>query len=152
LGGQAGIDEAGLKSLTGRTGGQYAYVTDAATLTNLYQQYGQSFQSEYAITYVTPSTTRDGVNRGLTVSLSTAGVSAEGKYNPGGVLPEVTSVNWTLFAAIGLGLLVLLFVPCSDGRWQDARWGWSWSQKRKDQAGYFLGWFEYRREQGKRQS
>ena len=111
LGGQAGIDEAGLKSLTGRTGGQYAYVTDAATLTNLYQQYGQSFQSEYAITYVTPSTTRDGVNRGLTVSLSTAGVSAEGKYNPGGVLPEVTNVNWTLFAVIGLGLLILLVVP-----------------------------------------
>ncbi len=111
LGGQAGIDEAGLKSLTGRTGGQYAYVTDAGTLTNLYQQYGQTFQSEYAITYVTPSTTRDGVNRGLTVSLSTAGVSAQGKYNPGGVLPEVTNVSWTLFAAIGLGLLVLLVVP-----------------------------------------
>ncbi len=111
LGGQAGIDEAGLKSLTSRTGGQYAYVTDAATLTNLYQQYGQSFQSEYAITYVTPSTTRDGVNRGLTVSLSTAGVSAEGKYNPGGVLPEVTGQSWSLFAAIALGLLVLLVVP-----------------------------------------
>ncbi|OGO24896.1 MAG: hypothetical protein A2Y54_03350 [Chloroflexi bacterium RBG_16_51_16] len=111
LGGQGGIDEAGLKSLTGRTGGQYAYVTDAATLTNLYQQYGQSYQSEYAITYVTPSTTRDGVNRGLTVSLSAAGVSAEGKYNPGGVLPEVTGQSWSLFAAIALGLLVLLAVP-----------------------------------------
>jgi len=111
LGGQGGIDEAGLKSLTGRTGGQYAYVTDAATLTNLYQQYGQSYQSEYAITYVTPSTTRDGVNRGLTVSLSTVGVSAEGKYNPGGVLPEVTGQSWSLFAAIALGLLVLLVVP-----------------------------------------
>ena len=111
LGGQGGIDEAGLKSLTGRTGGQYAYVTDAATLTNLYQQYGQSYQSEYAITYVTPSTTRDGVNRGLTVSLSAAGVSAEGKYNPGGVLPEVTGQSWSLFAAIALGLLVLLVVP-----------------------------------------
>ena len=111
LGGQGGIDEAGLKSLTGRTGGQYAYVTDAATLTNLYQQYGQSYQSEYAITYVTPSTTRDGVNRGLTVSLSTVGVSAEGKYNPGGVLPEVTGQSWSLFAAIAIGLLVLLAVP-----------------------------------------
>jgi VWFA-related protein len=111
LGGQSGIDEAGLKSLTGRTGGQYAYVTDASTLTNLYQQYGQSFQSEYAITYVTPSTTRDGVNRGLTVSLANAGVSTEGKYNPGGVLPEVTGQSWSLFAAIALGLLVLLAVP-----------------------------------------
>ncbi len=110
-GGQAGIDEAGLKSLTSRTGGQYAYVTDAATLTNLYQQYGQAFQSEYAVTYITPSTTRDGVNRGLKVELASAGVAAEGKYNPGGVLPEVSGRSWSLFALIGLGLLVLLVVP-----------------------------------------
>jgi VWFA-related protein len=109
--GQAGIDEAGLKSLTSRTGGQYAYVSDAASLGAQFQQYGEAFQSEYAITYVTPSTLRDGVNRGLTVTLSEAAVSTEGQYNPGGVLPEVSSRSWSLFGIILAGLLVLLFVP-----------------------------------------
>jgi VWFA-related protein len=113
--GQAGIDEAGLKSLTGRTGGQYAYVSDAATLTTLYQQTGQAFQSEYAVTYVSPSTLRDGINRNLTVSLSNAPVTAEGKYNPGGVLPEVSSRSWSMFGAILAGLLVLLFLPMLFG-------------------------------------
>ena len=109
--GQAGIDEAGLKSLTGRTGGQYAYTSDAASLTAQYQQYGEAFQSEYAITYVSPSTLRDGINRNLTVSLTDAAVSTQGQYNPGGVLPEVSSRSWTLFAVLLTGLLVLLFLP-----------------------------------------
>jgi VWFA-related protein len=109
--GQAGIDEAGLKSLTGRTGGQYAYTSDAASLTAQYQQYGEAFQSEYAITYLSPSTLRDGINRNLTVSLTDAAVSTQGQYNPGGVLPEVSSKSWTLFAVILAGLLALLFVP-----------------------------------------
>jgi VWFA-related protein len=113
-GGQAGIDEAGLKSLTGRTGGQYAYATDAATLSALYQQYGQAFQSEYAITYVSPSTLRDGVNRGLTVSLA-SGATTEGQYNPGGVLPEVSSRSSLLFGGILVGLLVLLAIPLVVG-------------------------------------
>jgi VWFA-related protein len=109
--GQAGIDEAGLKSLTGRTGGQYAYTSDAASLSAQYQEYGQAFQSEYAITYVSPSTLRDGINRSLTVALSETAVSTQGQYNPGGVLPEVSSNSWTLFAMILAGLLVLLFIP-----------------------------------------
>jgi VWFA-related protein len=114
--GQAGIDEAGLKSLTGRTGGQYAYVTDAATLSNIYQQTGQAFQSEYAVTYVSPSALRDGVNRNLTVSLSgSPATTAEGKYNPGGVLPEVASRSWNTFGIILAGLVVLLLVPVLFG-------------------------------------
>lgn len=114
--GQAGIDEAGLKSLTGRTGGQYAYVTDAATLTNIYQQTGQGFQSEYAVTYKSPFELRDGINRNLTVSLTDApAASAEGKYNPGGVLPEVSTGSWSTFGYILAGLLVLLFVPILFG-------------------------------------
>jgi VWFA-related protein len=109
--GQAGIDEAGLKSLTSRTGGQYAYTSDAASLTAQYQQYGEAFQSEYAITYLSPSTLRDGINRSLTVSLAETAVSTEGQYNPGGVLPEVSSRSWSLFAIILVGLLVLLLAP-----------------------------------------
>ncbi|HET9911031.1 MAG TPA: VWA domain-containing protein, partial [Anaerolineales bacterium] len=113
--GQAGIDETGLKSLTGRTGGQYAYVTDAATLTSIYQQTGQGFQSEYAVTYVSPAALRDGVNRNLTVSLSGTPVTAEGRYNPGGVLPEVASRSWNTFGIILAGLVVLLLVPMLFG-------------------------------------
>jgi VWFA-related protein len=114
--GQAGLDEAALKSLAERAGGQYAYATDAQTLSTLYQQYGQSLQSEYAITYVSPSTLRDGLNRTLTVSLSNSGTSAQGKYNPGGVLPEVSSGSWKLFGGILAGLALLLFVPMLVGR------------------------------------
>jgi VWFA-related protein len=108
--GQAGIDEAGLKSLTEKAGGLYSYASDQQALTALYQQFGRTLQSEYAITYVSPSTLRDGVNRGLTVSLGT-GAAAQGQYNPGGVLPEVSGRSWTLFGLIFLGLLVLLIVP-----------------------------------------
>lgn len=108
--GQAGIDEAGLRSLTDRTGGQYAYASDAQALSVLYQQFGQALQSEYAITYVSPSTLRDGVNRNLSVSVAN-GATAEGQYNPGGVLPEVSGRSWMLFGAILVGLLVLIFVP-----------------------------------------
>lgn len=119
--GQAGIDEAGLKSLTSRTGGQYAYVTNAANLNALYQQYGQAFQSEYAITYVSPAALRDGTNRDLTVSLAAQGVAtgavaAESKYNPGGVLPEVAqAISWPVFGLLLGGLLLLLFIPILFG-------------------------------------
>jgi VWFA-related protein len=109
--GQEGLDEAGLRTLAEGAGGQYAFATDAQTLSSLYQQYGQSLQSEYAITYVSPSTLRNGINRNLTVSLSEIGVSAEGAYNPGGVLPEVSSRSWVLFGGILAVLLALLVIP-----------------------------------------
>lgn len=109
--GQEGLDEAGLRSLAERAGGQYAFATDAQTLSALYQQYGQSLQSEYAITYISPSTLRDGINRGLTVSITEIGVAAEGAYNPGGVLPEVPTRSWTLFGGILAALLLLLAAP-----------------------------------------
>jgi VWFA-related protein len=109
--GQEGLDEAGLKALAEGAGGQYAFATDAQTLSTLYRQYGQSLQSEYAITYVSPSPLRDGINRSLTVSLSEIGVSMEGEYNPGGVLPEVSNQSWILFGSILVVILVLLVVP-----------------------------------------
>jgi VWFA-related protein len=109
--GQEGLDEAGLKALAEGAGGQYAFATDAQTLSTLYRQYGQSLQSEYAFTYVSPSPLRDGINRSLTVSLSEIGVSMQGEYNPGGVLPEVSSRSWTLFGSILVVILVLLVVP-----------------------------------------
>ena len=109
--GQEGLDEAGLKALAEGAGGQYAFATDSQTLSTLYRQYGQSLQSEYAITYVSPSPLRDGINRSLTVSLSEIGVSMQGEYNPGGVLPEVSSQSWILFGSILVAILVLLVIP-----------------------------------------
>lgn len=111
LSGQEGLDEAGLRALAEGSGGQYAFASDAQTLSNLYQQYGQSLQSEYAITYVSPSPLRDGINRNLSVSLSVIGVSMESQYNPGGVLPEVSSRSWLLFGGILAVILLLLVAP-----------------------------------------
>ncbi len=112
---QTGLDEAGLKALAAKAGGAYSFAGDPQALAALFQLYGRTLQSEYAITYTSPSTLRDGVNRNLTVSLSGAPVSAASKYNPGGVLPEVPGQSWLLFGAILLGLLVLLFIPVLVG-------------------------------------
>jgi VWFA-related protein len=108
---QSGLDEGALKSLAEKSGGLYSFASDSQSLSALYQQFGRTLQSEYAITYVSPSTLRDGINRNLTVSLSGAGATTKANYNPGGVLPEVTTVSWTLFGMILAGLLFLLFVP-----------------------------------------
>lgn len=115
--GQAGIDEAGLKSLADRTGGQYAYASDAQALSAMFQLYGATLQNEYVVTYISPATLRNGVNRNLTVSLAGTATAAEGKYNPGGVLPEVgaAGANWKLFGGILLGLVVLLAIPLVIG-------------------------------------
>ncbi len=113
---QNGLDEAGLKSLTQQAGGAYSYAGDSQSLSTLFQLYGRTLQSEYAFTYTSPSTLRDGVNRNLTVALNGAApVTVQGKYNPGGVLPEVSSTSWMLFGGILVGLLVLLFVPMLIG-------------------------------------
>jgi VWFA-related protein len=109
--GQVGLDEAGLKSLAENTGGVYAYAEDADTLSKIYQQYGDVLQSEYALTYVSPTSLRDGVNRGLTVAINGNAVTTTSRYNPGGLLPEVTAQSWSLFFAILAVLLLLLALP-----------------------------------------
>lgn len=108
---QAGLDESALRGLAEKSGGLYSYAADSASLSALYQQYGRTLQSEYAITYVSPSALRDGVNRNLSVSISNAGVTTETLYNPGGVLPEVSGGSWILFVSILAGLLLLLIIP-----------------------------------------
>jgi hypothetical protein len=100
-----------LKSLAEQAGGIYGFATDSEALKGLYQQQSRVLQSEHRITYVSPSTLRDGVNRNLTVSLTGVATSTEGQYNPGGVLPEVSSRSWNLFVSMLVGLLVLLFLP-----------------------------------------
>lgn len=113
--GQSGLNEAALKSLAEKSGGVYGYANNAEVLKALYQQQSRALQSEYKITYVSPSPLRNGINRNLTVSLSGTPASAEGKYNPGGVLPEVSSRSWGTFGIILAGLLVLLVVPMLFG-------------------------------------
>jgi VWFA-related protein len=108
---QSGLDEGTLSSLAQRSGGLYSYAADSDSLRALYEQYGRSLQSEYAITYVSPSTLRDGVNRNLNVTISSVGATTDTNYNPGGVLPEVTGMSWTLFLTILGGLLLLLIIP-----------------------------------------
>ena len=115
---QTGLDEATLQSLAQQAGGTYSFAGDPAGLAVLFQQYARALQSEYAITYISPSTLRDGVNRSLKVSLTTGGAAAttaQTNYNPGGVLPEVGSQSWVLFGGILVGLLALLFVPIVIG-------------------------------------
>lgn len=115
----SGLDETALKSLADQAGGAYSYAGDPKGLAALFQQYGRKLQSEYAITYMSPSKLRDGLNRSLTISLTgAAGAAATGQatYNPGGVLPEVASQSWVLFGGILVGLLLLLLVPIIIGR------------------------------------
>ena len=109
--GQAGLDEAGLKSLSEQAGGVYGYASSADVLKGLFQQQSRVLQSEYRLTYVSPSALRDGVNRNLTVALTGTPAVAEETYNPGGVLPEVSASSWPLFLMILVVLLVLLFLP-----------------------------------------
>jgi VWFA-related protein len=109
--GQVGLDAKGLQSLAEKTGGLYSFAGDAETLSTVFQQYGQVLQSEYALTYNSPTTLRDGVNRGLTVSLNGNAASTSSRYNPGGLLPEVTAQSWSMFMAALAVLLLLLVLP-----------------------------------------
>jgi len=115
LGINSGLNEEALKLLAERAGGVYGYANDPDALRTLYERYGRALQSEYQITYTSPSTLRDGLNRMLTVSLADptgASVSAQAQYNPGGVLPETARrASWHLFGGLLGGLLVLLLVP-----------------------------------------
>ena len=108
---QSGLDVPALTSLAQRAGGVYSFAGDPQSLSALFQKYGRALQNEYAITYISPETLRDGVNRSLSVSLVGTAASTTSIYNPGGVLPEVASQSWILFVAILLGLVALLLAP-----------------------------------------
>lgn len=113
----AGLDETVLKSLAERAGGTYGFADDPSTLRQLYERLGRTLQSEYVLTYTSPSTLRDGVNRNLAVRLLDADVSAETVYNPGGVVPEVPRQNsWLIFGMAFAALAGLLLAPALIGR------------------------------------
>ena len=112
-----GLDEAALENLAENAGGAYGYADDAEGLKRLYERYGRALQSEYVLTYPSPATLRDGVNRSLQVSLSgdasLSGMDSETSiYNPGGLVPEVPEpASWVLFFTILVGLILLLLLP-----------------------------------------
>jgi Ca-activated chloride channel family protein len=106
-----GLDEPVLKSLAEKAGGVYSYASNQAELSKLFSLYGRALQSEYRFTYISPSSLRDGFSRTLTVSLGGMD-SANIKYNPGGVLPEVaSSASWVIFLSLLAILIMLLFIP-----------------------------------------
>jgi len=118
LGEFSAIDEDILKYLAENAGGVYAYANDQESLSEIYQSYAVAFKSEYQLTYSSPSTLRDGVNRALSVSLADAPPTITEideepiTYNPGGLVPEVSEpVPLITFGAIMVGLIALLFVP-----------------------------------------
>jgi len=118
LGEFSAIDEDTLKYLAENAGGVYAYANDQESLSGIYQSYAVAFKSEYQLTYTSPSTLRDGVNRALSVSIADAPPTITEideepiTYNPGGLVPEVSEpVPLITFGAIMVGLVVLLFVP-----------------------------------------
>ena len=111
-----GIDEATLRMIAESAGGQYGYAEDKTHLSKLYDQMRRTLQSEAVISYVTPLSLRDGVQRALTVTLSDRfiGVGGESQtsFNPGGLVPEVAKpASWVIFGIILAILLLLLFIP-----------------------------------------
>jgi len=116
-GAQTALDEAALTSLAERAGGVYGYAEND-DLSALYERYGRTLQAEYQITYTSPSTLRDGVNRSLSVSLNASGGSTtqvgQTAYNPGGLVPEISEpAPWTMFITLLGILLFLLIIPTS---------------------------------------
>jgi len=110
----AALDEGSLRSLADQAGGSYAAVADQNALKLVYQQRASAFHSEYALVYSSHEPLRDGLNRSLDVQLTGANAAAadRARYNPGGLVPEVSRQStWGLFFGLGGVLVLLLIVP-----------------------------------------
>lgn len=127
-----GLDAPALTELAQRAGGEYGFAEESSTLVDIYERFGRALQSEYAITYLSPSNLRDGVNRTIRVTLTGAASGAE-VYNPGGVVPEVPQEAATTIFLVGLAaLLALLILPGAAG-WALGRAS-GWTPKRRPVA------------------
>jgi VWFA-related protein len=117
LGSQESLDAVTLKNIAEKSGGKYGFAANQQELSDLYASYGRSLRSEYELTYQSPSAMRNGINRGLQVTLKSlyGGVSQPGDtttYNPGGLIPEVpVNGSWGLFAGLLVFLGVLAAAP-----------------------------------------
>ena len=122
------LDVEALTYLAENSGGVYSYAEDAGSLNKIYQAYAAAFKSEYQLTYTSPASLRDGVNRSLSVRLTDAPAGSEDgaveavTYNPGGLVPEVTgAVPTPVFGGLLLFFAGLLFLPAVVGRFQDQK-------------------------------
>lgn len=109
----AGLDVPGLMSLASDAGGAFSYANDQESLTALYASLARTLQSEYILTYTSPSELRDGFQRELTVALLDQPFTSQAAdYNPGGLIPEVDdTLPPGLFTGMLVLLLLLLFLP-----------------------------------------
>lgn len=116
-GSMTALDEKTLEFLAENAGGSYSYVDDPQTLQILFTHLEKSLQSEFAITYTSPSKLRDGLDRMLSITLAPAGAVGSTEkitteYNPGGLIPEVANPqSWGLFIGLLALLLILLAIP-----------------------------------------
>jgi len=112
-GAQTALDEVALMRLAEDGGGVYGYADNEDALSGLYERYGRALQAEYQLTYTSPLTVRDGINRSLVVSYqSIAAQEAVVSYNPGGIVPEMAAAaSWSLFLVLFGGLVALLAAP-----------------------------------------
>lgn len=109
----AGLDVAVLRRLAEQAGGSYGAVADAEALRAVYERLGRELQSEFVLTYLSPSGLRDGLDRSLSVSLAEAAAApAAAEYNPGGLVPEVPRpAPWPVFLGALAGLVGLVLAP-----------------------------------------
>jgi len=109
----AGLDVPGLMGLASGAGGAFSYANDEDSLTLLYSSLARTLQSEYILTYTSPSERRDGFERELTVTLLDQPSASQGAgYNPGGLIPEVEdTLSFSVFSVMMVVLIGLLFLP-----------------------------------------
>lgn len=109
----SGIDEVSLQQLADSSRGQYAYTPDPDDLTQLYRDISVRLQNEYRLTYTSPNTLYDGINRDIEVKVAVSAPAViSTDYNPGGVIPETAiSLPWSIFGVMLGTLLLLLAIP-----------------------------------------
>ncbi len=127
-----GLDEPALTDLAQGAGGEYVFAEESSVLVDIYERFGRALQSEYAITYFSPSSLRDGVNRTIRVTLTGAASGAE-VYNPGGVVPEVPQEAATTIFLVGLAALVVLLILPGAAGWAFGRAA-GWMPRRRPAA------------------
>lgn len=105
------VKESVLEKMAQQTGGRYYFSPEASQLAALYEDLAHALQSEYSLTYTSPTPRQDGTRRDVAVTVEHPGatVSTVGDYTVGGILAP--TINWPLFAVLLLGLLFLLLMP-----------------------------------------
>jgi VWFA-related protein len=110
-----------LEQIAQETGGQYYEEPTGGDLAQLYTDIAQSLQSEYSLTYESPTPQLDGTTRQVevTVKVSTGAAVAVGSYAVGGALAP--SLN--LWACLGgpLALILLVALLAAPGLYDRVR-------------------------------